>query len=70
MARLDELLREVEEDAFARYCCAASASFGEDMTDVWVSDHDHALSYEMRACYHRAYQRACKWRDAMSHLPR
>ena len=69
MARLDELLREVEEDAFARYCGAASASFGEDMADVYARDHS-AWSHEMRACYHRAYQRACKWRDAISHLPR
>lgn len=62
---IDELLAATEHDAFVRYCSCAD----EDMTDAWVADHDRALSYRERACYHAAYQRAGKWRDAIRHLP-
>jgi hypothetical protein len=63
---IDELLAATEEHAFVRYCSCAD----EDMTGAWVRDHDRALTHRERACYHSAYQRATKWRDAISHLAR
>lgn len=66
---LDELVSEIESDAFVRYC---SASYDDA---YWAFHHDvmerfgGSPSPAVGRALDRAFARACAWRDAIQHLP-
>lgn len=62
---VDELLSEIESDAFVRYCSSDYGAFRR----MYVVDMDKAITDAIRRAYDSAYCRANRWWDSVGYLP-
>lgn len=57
---VDELLCEIEQRAYARYCDAGSL---DDASEIHASDVERAIAPFVQEAYERGYERAVRWHE-------